>query len=176
MKHPTSEAVLNVINNFKKVLPLAKRYDHLDMKAISVCGTIHCHGGWYAVATCDLRKIEDLYFTHGVVQMEIDLGLEHIKGSLFFSLQYWAVANHYLWGNECGGLMFKDALAFYHKDKRPFGAQNLQHIIDHWTEVYERLLLLENQIEISDPPITAERLVEHLETKMNIDATNSISR
>lgn len=186
MKHPSSKQVLFVINNFKKILPLAILENHLNMRITHVnecnrhqCGTIHCHGGWYAIARCNLNN--EISFKEGANMMAIDLGFnEYNCNNIFIDILYslieWANENQTTWGNRWGGVMFTDSIAFFHPSKRPNGAQNLQHIIDHWTEVYERLLALENQVEISEPPITAERLIEHLEVKINIDATNSVSR
>ncbi len=157
MKHPHSSQVLSVINNFLKVLPLAKKEGHLNMAEYRVqskdgcslggshtCGTVHCHAGWYAIA-----NKEKIGFTHkdgyvgfdkGYNVMCADLGFKYDKG-----LRLWADQNPEIWGNDSGERMFYSAGAFIHPIKRPNGALNLQHIIDHWQEVYERLLILEGK-------------------------------
>lgn len=149
MKHPTSQQVLTVINNFKKVLPKAIGEDALDMMATNVCGTIHCHAGWYGVSVISRwRKVLSfghLSFTSGAEMMAKDLGFESME-----HLKVWAKGNDSIWGHYLGEGMFSSANAFYNKNKRPLGALNLQHIIDHWTEVYERLLALENQDKVDD--------------------------
>ena len=147
MHTPTSKQILTVINNFKKVLPLATREWHLNMSETRVnncghkCGTIHCHAGWYAIAK-NLHEKREVSFTHGAIQMSIDLG--H-KGDMDSSLINWADKNPEIWGNNDGDGMFSTRRAFSHPTKRPEGAENLQHIIDHWTEVYERVLAIENK-------------------------------
>lgn len=134
---PKASAVLKVINNFKSVLHLATREDHLDMFQGDVneyyqCGTVHCHGGWYAIATCNLRQA--LTFQDGARQLAHDLGFENAV-----YMKQWASTNEKLWGNDEGGNMFTTRWAFYNTDKRANGAKNLQHIIDHWREVYNRI-------------------------------------
>jgi hypothetical protein len=99
-KHPTSQQVRTVIDNFKKVLPIANGHKFmLDMGCPYIykeenivkeesCGTPMCHGGWYAAATLqDKMKEVSLdtgarfgrrqYFmdyNNGAEQMAIDLG------------------------------------------------------------------------------------------------------
>jgi len=137
MTNPKSSDVLKVIENFRKVLPRATLLFNLDMRNPKVnndyqCGTVHCHAGWYAVAVCDLSR--PISFSAGVVQLVEDLGFSSVT-----ELVSWAMVNVEIWGNTKGGLMFEYESAFYHEEKRPRGALTLQDIIDHWTEVYERL-------------------------------------
>lgn len=139
--HPLASQVLTVINNFKKVLPMAKREDHLNMGCTSVnrsheCGTVHCHGGWYAISVLDVEN-KLLSYTDGADRLAKDLGFGFDE-----DIQEWAEQNQTLWGNEIGYGMFCDRRAFKSPD-RPDGANNLQDIISHWTEVYERLLVFE---------------------------------
>lgn len=144
MQHPKSENILKVIEVFKKVLPMAKRKRHLNMDEISVqnedhaCGTVHCHGGWFAVGFCDLSN-PYITFLNGGEEMAHVLGFKRMD-----DLQVWASENPKLWGNRRGDGMFAERAAFRSSD-RPRGASNLQHIIDHWTEVYERVKALEDQ-------------------------------
>lgn len=142
MNHPTSQQILRVINNFKKVLPLTTLPAHLQMMegAVNInhsCGTVHCHGGWYAVAACNVD--EPLCFTDGAKKLSNDLSFND-----WFALELWARNNYTIWGNNYGENMFSGRIAFKSSDRKD-GAMNLQHIIDHWTEVYERILKIENE-------------------------------
>lgn len=141
-----SENILKVIENFKKVLPMAKLERHLKMSESSVnynhtCGTIHCHAGWYAVAVCDLSA--DLNFRNGA-----NILAEHLGYDDLFDIMN--NMDKKIWGNDFAIQMFTREIAFYHPEKRPHGAENLQHIIDHWTEVYERVKTKEL---LSNPPV-----------------------
>jgi len=147
-KNPTSENVSKVIANFEKVLPKATRQDHLKMLTPHVncmgheCGTIHCHGGWYAVATCDSSKPLD--FRSGIIKMSEDLGFD-IDGDFFTRTEFiedWAKYNPEIWGNNNGTYMFSNRLAFESED-RPGGAYSLNDIISHWKEVRDRLITIE---------------------------------
>lgn len=156
-----SENILTVVNNFKK-LPSYTMLDRvirkrgvLNMDRSSVnqggykCGTTHCHGGWYAVAACNLTR--SLTYVEGAEQMANDLGFNSTWG-----LKTWASTHPELWGNYAGNAMFSDQSAFTSK-KRPNGAKNLKDIIQHWTEVYERVLAKEleekkNKL-LSEPPV-----------------------
>lgn len=133
----TKAQVQTVIDNFRKVLPMAVQENHLDMLEEDVnldgykCGTVHCHGGWYAVATLDLNQSLD--FSDGATKMAEHLGFDN-----YLSLEDWAEENPGLWGNSRGETMFVFPSAFK-SESRPEGAQNLQDIIDHWSEVQSRL-------------------------------------
>jgi hypothetical protein len=140
-KHPKSENILKVIKAFQKVLPLTKKEKrHLDMGEPNVnigteCGTIHCHGGWFAVAVCDLKKGVD--YIDGANEMARMLGF-----AFYLDLESWARDEEKIWGNDAGALMFSDSSAFQ-SEKRPEGAKSLQDIVDHWKEVYERVVKFE---------------------------------
>jgi hypothetical protein len=137
MTHPKSSDVLKVIEGFKKVLPKAGRLD-MGQCAVNVghtCGTVHCHAGWFAVAVCDLNKRLD--YSHGRDAMAEILGLRPED------ITQWAHRFPDVWGNNFGLYMFGASYAFFHSEKRPDGAVHLQHIVDHWTDVYERLKALE---------------------------------
>lgn len=143
MKHPTSDAIAEVINVFKKVLPMATEH-HLDMTDGRVntdnhqCGTVHCHGGWFAVGACDAILLLD--FLDGAKELARMLGF---RGK--YDLVLWAKDNPKRWGNPYGAEMFCDSIAFYHRTKRPYGAKTLQHIIDHWEEVRKRTIEAEKK-------------------------------
>lgn len=113
MKHtPTKKQFQTVIDNFKKVLPQAKKAGHLNMMETNVnmydhkCGTVHCIGGWYAIATYDASK-KDLTWTDGTRKMAMDLGF-----STAHELTSWAVRNTKLWGNSQGERMFTSTTAW----------------------------------------------------------------
>lgn len=157
-----SSNVKKVIENLKKVLPMAVYRYHLNMQETRVnidhvCGTVHCVGGWYAIAKgLDIGK--RVTFMDGANEINKDLGFSEqcgIKAS-----REWAVNNPKIWGNVSGYFMFSLESAYYHPTKRPNGALNLQHVIDHWQEVYDRLLALEMQVEISDPPVYVESFID----------------
>lgn len=151
-----SKNILKVIDNFKKVLPMAKMEGHLNMAAPEVncrghiCGTVHCHGGWYAVAACSLKR--KITFDTGANKMARDLGFFNAE-----KLEDWMCDHPEIWGNSHAHSIFSWETAFYHEEKRPIGAENLQHIIDHWQEVYERLRALEQlQNTVSKEPEAQE--------------------
>ena len=142
MKHPTLENVQKVIDNLKSVAHLAK--NALDMGQVQVqtsqytCGTIHCVGGWYAVALKDkndeiAHKINKnlCYFDDGIDAMAKDLGFLH--RALF---QAWAIKNPKIWGNSYGGSLSADPLAYNHDPEK--GLQ-WSDIIRHWENVKENL-------------------------------------
>lgn len=166
MQHPKSKDVRKIVALLTSVLPLAKAKRHLDMGCTKIngdrhkCGTVHCHGGWFGVAL-KLHLHGEVSFTDGADEMGEMLGFAGM-----WPLNDWVKNNPKIWGVFIGDDHIFSASAakfFHHPTKRPNGAKNLQHIIDHWTEVAERLEVLENQVAISDPPITAEELIESLE-------------
>lgn len=162
MKHPTSKAVFEVVERFKSVLHLAILPYHLKMSEMNVvdngsCGTVACHAGWYLLAK-RIAKERFYYrsgyhkdeFLKGIVAINNDLGFPKINtsGNNMYDtpLLKWADDNEVIWGSRYGGAMFNSRgnMAFK-TESRPDGVTNLRHIIDHWTEVGERLLALENE-------------------------------
>lgn len=136
MHTPTSEQVLIVIRNFEKVLPLATLEGHLDMAEGDVninhlCGTFHCHAGWYAIATCDLS--EKFGHTKGAMRLAEDLGFDD-----HYYILEWARDNPEIWGNNFGYDMFLYEKAFT-SSTRPEGAKTLLDIVNHWREVFDRI-------------------------------------
>lgn len=165
----TSAGIRKVIDNLKKAVVMDGQ---LDMGCVSVntlghvCGTTHCHGGWYAVVACDLTM--GLCYTDGSEQMNTDLGFtEPVLGMIHYYRQAgfpmtfgltqieknkvfelykkgdhvinWAKSNPHLWGNRYGEGMFSSEVAFASEEK-PNGAATLQDIVDHWEGVYERVV------------------------------------
>lgn len=160
---------MKVINTLKKALPYAWREKNLDMSnghvyskfRTAICGTPHCHGGWYALVSNISTSYGYKNFHDGMDQMNKDLGIPSVLS--------WALKNPDLWGNNQGGYMFSGAGNFaFASPTRPSGAKRLQDIIDHWKEVYERLVILEKKesIEISNPPITAEELMHEVNDEL----------
>jgi hypothetical protein len=161
MKHPKSSDVRKVIALLTSVLPMATREDHLSMSEVRVkidghiCGTVHCHGGWFAIANnIHLRDEKTIMYDAGSDLMARMIGFQHDV-----ELGWWARLHKQIWGNPDGGYLFRHARAFYHPTKRPHGAKNLQHIIDHWSECATRLEALEQQPEFNIPPMTVNELI-----------------
>ena len=133
MHTPTKSQWQAVINNFKKVLPMAKEDSQLDMLEPDVnnnhhsCGTVHCVGGWYAVA-CGLDNKDSTFITyrHGANEMARHLGFSHMD-----DLETWAGFNSNIWGNECGHNMFCNKSAYNY-------AYNLAEVLVHLEGVRDR--------------------------------------
>jgi len=176
MQHPSSDQVQKVISKLESVLPLARHPLHLDMSQGVVnrhgysCGSIHCHGGWYAIATLGLRKrnflLEYIFpqpkvdYRDGAAFMAADLGFIHTithrpteneRTNGYNQITHWARIHSTIWGNEQGAYMFSHGDAF-RTINRPNGALCLQGIIDHWKEVRSRLVAME-QAMITEPEI-----------------------
>lgn len=159
-KHPTSDQIRTVLANFAKVLTIANGHEHLLsmnegrlspilvertttldgqlMREVYTCGSPMCHGGWYMTAVWDINEDGDFRnnnYSDGAEKMNKDLG--------GIEIEYWADQNPKIWGNSMGYRMFSDRSAFEHETKRPNGAKSLQHIVDHWNEVLERIVELE---------------------------------
>lgn len=110
MNTPTKQQWQTVIDNIKKVLPLAILENHLNMMETSVnvdhmCGTIHCFAGWYAVAVLDTTT--PLNYGMGGDKVAADLGFVDM-----FAIEDWAASHPQIWGNEMGGGMFSSRGAF----------------------------------------------------------------
>lgn len=130
MHTPTKQQWQTVIDNLKKVLPMAANEHHLDMGENRVnghyhkCGTIHCVGGWYAVSVCDLT--EEIDFNDGGEAMANHIGFDDRH-----RLAEWAYLNPEIWGNEHGDMMFYDNKAYD-------GAKTLTEVIAHLEGVRDR--------------------------------------
>lgn len=130
---PTKAQFQTVIDNFKKVLPLVKDKDHLDMIRPSVtnafgelCNTPLCVAGWYAVATL-WPTTGYLNFNHGATNMAIHLGFKRR-----FDLKNWAASNPEIWGNKYGYNMFTNKIAWNE-------STTLAEVIAHLESVRDRL-------------------------------------
>ena len=152
----TSDKIFRMIENFERVLPYATKPGSLDMGVgdvslefrepwsldrIHLCGTTHCHAGWYALAKrWDLRSkflTRWTDFRHGRSDICEDLGFGRGTEAAR-ALQLWAKYNPQIWGNGNGSAMFRYDSAFNHS-----GRLTLQKIVDHWGEVGMRLLFNE---------------------------------
>ncbi len=139
IKHPTKAQVKAVVDNFVSILPLTvDNAHHLNMMSMSICGSTHCHGGWYWVAKNGDHAPNgigiNMGYEAGTESLAIDLGFDDDS-----DLQAWAAYYPGIWGNEHGSKMFVNEIAFTCDLERPYGAQNLQDIINHWTDVMNRL-------------------------------------
>lgn len=133
MSNPTKAQVQTVIDSLEKVLPQASKECNLAMRNGSLCGTVHCHAGWYAIAK-GMSSEDDENCVDEANQMASDLGFSGMQ-----DLMDWAQSNPRLWGTPSGHGMFCAAEAF-ESDTRPDGAKCLQDIVDHWKEVQSRLI------------------------------------
>ena len=133
MHTPTKSQWQTVIDNFVRVLPLAKKEHHLDMDEITICdneghkcGTVHCVGGWYGVSV--LTEFDEAYtsYTEGADAMAKHLGFKEDT-----ALQHWARENPQIWGNQYGQRMFSHETAYD-------GAENLHEIIAFLEKVRDR--------------------------------------
>lgn len=130
MYTPTKQQWQTVIDNFEKVLPRAQHLNHLDMEEGRVnendhkCGTVHCVGGWYAIAVLDQNA--ELSYDDGAEAMAIHLGLPNR-----FFLEKWANQNPDIWGNYAGDMMFYLTIAYG-------GAQTLAEVVEYLKGVRDR--------------------------------------
>jgi hypothetical protein len=144
MKNPTVKQVAFVIDKLKLVREQACEEGALDMAALNVydeeyeyeCGTVHCVGGWYAVANLDREFIDNkikngrVEYDDGAELMAHDLGFDS-----YWALGGWAFDNPKIWGNEGGFEMFESASAY---DNAGFDG-----VIAQWELVKQNLIELE---------------------------------
>lgn len=152
--------VLKVIKNFKRIPfyargPLSLNMNNCGVYMSGICGTPHCHGGWYVHAKHKVFEniTKGLGYSQGAKMMAKDLGFESVQ-----ELTNWAKANPIIWGNIYGHLMFSTNCAFSSPSK-PDGAKSLNDIIKHWKEVYARIVEIEKEKKIGYPDITSELAV-----------------
>lgn len=160
-----SKDVQQVIDIFKTVLPQGGKLSMMESGCTvnkHGCGTVHCHGGWFAIALGlpkyhghdgKGRWVSVNYATGGNMMARI-LGLKDKD-----QLTDWAHENPKIWGNKNGNIMFSAERAFG-SETNPGGANDLQDIVDHWQDVYNRLYQLEHPVEITDPPVYIETYVK----------------
>lgn len=135
MHTPTKAQFQTVIDNLKRAVNEygATSEDEFDMSEGqtsndygTMCGTVHCIGGWYAIAT--LQPFNGrVSYVDGANQMALDLGFKD-----HFALKDWAHLNSITWGNDYGYAMFSDEAAYNN-------ARSLPQAINHLEAVRYRL-------------------------------------
>jgi len=132
---PTKKQWQAVIDNFKKVLPFAKKKNHLNMMETTAmaknhkCGTIHCVAGWYAVALLKdgtINESEYVSYSDGAAAIAKQLGFKNDS-----QLESWANRNPDIWGNEDGINMFYSKKAYN-------GAKSLIEVVIYLEGVRDR--------------------------------------
>lgn len=138
---PSQKQWQTVIDKLYSVLPFTldhpRRSMNMQEPCVNTehpCGTVHCLGGWYAIAhwkesAFDRTKILD--YKDGAHQMAHDLGF-----SDRLDLYNWASLNEELWGNKKGYELFHYQAAFTPGKKK--SATSLEDIIHHFENVKER--------------------------------------
>lgn len=135
MHTPTKAQFQTVIDNLNRVVTQYGAYSHdeFDMGqglasngSGEICGTVHCIGGWYAIATLQPFSSKTEY-SHGASRMARDLGFEHYQ-----DLREWAHVNPVMWGNRYGYEMFFAERAYN-------DANTLPEAIAHLIGVRDRL-------------------------------------
>jgi hypothetical protein len=129
---PTKSQVKIVVDTLKKSMKIVG--SGLDMKQgdVDKCETLFCHGGHYLIGK---HGIEDEYenYLKGFMLMAGDLGFHTAN-----NMERFFIKNPEIWGNENAEFMGNSAIAFI-STTRPYGAKNLNDIINHWEDVMERL-------------------------------------
>jgi hypothetical protein len=123
MHTPTKAHWQVVIDKLKSILPMAKHESNFDMgqgrvNCFHKCGTVHCVGGWYAIAS-GLHNMGPVDYEDGADFMAADLGFKQLHPSVEAKelLRDWAYENCHIWGNHSGYSMFSDEAAYgYAKD------------------------------------------------------------
>lgn len=91
------------------------------------CGTVHCIGGWYAIATHPQEIEQDIQidFYTGKDTMLKDLGFERDQ-----DINYWASNYPQIWGNHYGADLFVDIRAWDNAKSIPEVIQFLEGVRD----------------------------------------------
>lgn len=140
MKHPTKKQMQKVIDLMYTILPLTfERKRSLDMEEGQVncdyeCGSVHCFGGWFAVACLEAGLLEGYVTFRGggyLMANMLGFGRRH-------EFECWADDNPDIWDNPYGMEMFIDKKAFK-SPQRPSGAKDVADIINHLQDVQARL-------------------------------------
>lgn len=155
---PTSKQIFAVADRLQSMVKYASNSENLKMGALGIkdyraCGTYMCHGGWYGAASGIKRGAfsegADLIAEHLGWKEPIHLtyknGTENCnyEPKVMFNVNKWAASQPEIWGNANGDYIFGSGSAFIQPEKRPMGALILQHIVDHWREVGERVKAIE---------------------------------
>lgn len=147
MHIPSQKQWQTIIDKLYSVLPLALDYEAntgeraLNMLECDVnddrheCGTVHCVGGWYAIAHYKERVYKKqvvVNFFHGADLLAGALGFD----SAFqdgYTMQQWIHKHQTLWGN-CGPSIFSNPAAYDHGNGP---AKDLADVIEHFEFVKE---------------------------------------
>jgi hypothetical protein len=146
MRNPTVKQVNYVINKLESVREQANEEDAFNMDEARVydkeeedkyeCGTVHCVGGWYAVASLRRKMIKDkikngyVSFKDGVELMAKDLGFNYPC-----DFAVWLEDNPEIWGNKNGYEAFDN--------KRAYDNPGYDGVIAQWELVKQNLIELE---------------------------------
>ena len=126
------EALLKAVTASEKSKLKKKAFDISQMEVNAyehVCGTVHCVGGWFAVANCDTTKKLD--YLNGANEMAKMLGFSHST-----QLCEWFEFYDGIWGNGSADFMFSDVRAYANElsDK----ATSMRDVYNHWEKVMKR--------------------------------------
>ena len=142
LRIPSDKQFEKVIKNFESVLPLARYDSQLDIHNIYVCdedhecGTVHCVGGWYAVANQNNPRIKAaIKRKDAEYELGADLMSKHLGFRNADDLVDWAHNNPVIWGNDWGGDLFGSIAAWN-------DAKNLKGIVKHLKEVCQRAAII----------------------------------
>lgn len=143
-RHPTPEQVQTVIDNLISIQNQANKAGAFDIEEAAVstedhtCGTVHCVGGWYAVANkchhfvSKLIASENCDFEDGGELMAADLGFSCLP-----ELEEYLLDNPAIWGNDRGDELLANLSAYNGLTK---DSQNpMTIIIQHWQQVKKNL-------------------------------------
>ena len=146
MRSPTIKQVEYVIEKLESVREQASEEGAFNINEGCVydkeykykCGTVHCVGGWYAVASLRRKmiknKIKNGYvdFKDGVELMSKDLGFNYTC-----DFAVWLDESPKIWGNENGYEAFDKKIAY---DNPGFDG-----VISQWVNVRDNLIKLEEE-------------------------------
>ena len=145
--------IQRIIDNLKSVEQQALKEDAFNMLEGNVkserhqCNTVHCVGGWYAIACGLHEKQKYINYSAGA-----NLMAKHFFGesdSNSKQLKIWAYFHPLLWGNRNGYFMFFSLGAYSPNGKTK--AETFSDVIAHWEEVrnrveeYNKLSKIKNQ-------------------------------
>lgn len=135
MHTPTKKQMAKVIENFYRILPLTFEAGagHLDFSEPRVngniyehpCGTVHCVGGWYAIAK-GLHEKGIITFRKGADAMAIDLGFTNR-----YELIDWVGRNQEIWRAK--------SIAIFYSKWAWNEAESITEVIHHLEAVRNRL-------------------------------------
>ncbi len=149
--NPTPEACRAVAQQLRLAV---EWYPHmkLDMKETLVyahknssmgehpCGTVHCHAGAFMLGSRVINLSQGaIHYTEGAIRMAELLGFssESKLGRPDHQLIHWARYNPDRWGNDSGGYLLYDVVAFD-------GAATVSGIADWWDGVADRTEAINN--------------------------------